>query len=54
MTDANLMDANCIHGEVWYECKKCEADMNAFMEEAAVRDEALRSLAAEGYTDEDF
>lgn len=23
MTDASLMDANCIHGVVWFECKKC-------------------------------
>jgi hypothetical protein len=24
MTDSNLMDANCIHGIVWYECIECE------------------------------
>jgi hypothetical protein len=30
MTDANLMDANCVHGEVWYECQACEAEMQAF------------------------
>lgn len=24
MTDANLMDANCVHGVVWYECDQCE------------------------------
>ena len=24
MTDSNLMDANCIHGVVWYECEECE------------------------------
>lgn len=23
MTDANLMDADCIHGAVWYECNQC-------------------------------
>jgi hypothetical protein len=23
MTDAQLMDANCIHGIVWYECEEC-------------------------------
>ena len=23
MTDANLMEANCIHGNVWYECNTC-------------------------------
>lgn len=24
MTDGYLMDANCIHGKVWYECEECE------------------------------
>jgi hypothetical protein len=24
VTDANLMDADCVHGETWYECKRCE------------------------------
>lgn len=24
MTDANLMDAVCIHGNVWYECTEVE------------------------------
>jgi len=23
MTDAALMDAECIHGVVWYECLEC-------------------------------
>jgi hypothetical protein len=23
MTDANLMDAHCIHGVPWYECEQC-------------------------------
>lgn len=23
MTDSNLMEANCIHGVVWFECEKC-------------------------------
>jgi len=23
MTDAYLMDADCIHGNVWYECPEC-------------------------------
>ena len=26
MTDANLMDADCVHGQVWYECSQCQAD----------------------------
>jgi len=28
MTDANLMEADCIHGVVWYECKQCEEEMD--------------------------
>lgn len=24
MTDANLMDAKCTHGNYWDECKECE------------------------------
>lgn len=24
MTDANLMDADCIHGNTWWECPTCE------------------------------
>lgn len=24
MTDARLMDADCIHGVTWYECEECE------------------------------
>jgi hypothetical protein len=23
VTDANLMDADCIHGVPWYECEEC-------------------------------
>lgn len=26
MTDSHLMDADCVHGVVWYECIDCEAD----------------------------
>lgn len=29
MTDANLMDADCLHGVVWYECKQCEEEDRA-------------------------
>lgn len=51
MTDAYLMDAECIHGEVWYECKTCEKELI----ERINRDEALRSIVPpEGYQDEDF
>lgn len=24
MTDSNLMDADCIHGNVWHECDVCD------------------------------
>lgn len=27
MTDAYLMEADCIHGTTWYECKTCEKEM---------------------------
>ena len=26
MTDAHLMDADCIHGNTWWECVECWAD----------------------------
>jgi len=26
MTDGWLMDAECVHGVVWYECEECAAD----------------------------
>jgi hypothetical protein len=26
MTDAWLMEADCIHGNTWYECVLCEED----------------------------
>ena len=29
MTDANLMDANCVHGVVWYECNTCDQNKTA-------------------------
>lgn len=25
MTDANLMDADCVHGNTWWECPECDA-----------------------------
>lgn len=27
MTDANLMDADCIHGNTWWGCPECDAEM---------------------------
>lgn len=26
MTDPQLMDADCIHGVAWYECRRCESE----------------------------
>lgn len=26
MTDASLMEADCIHGVVWYDCTECKYD----------------------------
>jgi hypothetical protein len=28
MTDANLMDAPCEHGAVWWECEQCVWEQN--------------------------
>jgi hypothetical protein len=38
MTDANLMDADCIHGVVWYECKQCEEEMQKELAQKAFPD----------------
>jgi phage shock protein A len=32
MTDAALMDAECIHGWVWWDCSTCSAEMSATLE----------------------
>ena len=29
MTDANLMDAHCIHDKVWWECEICAEEIEA-------------------------
>lgn len=29
MTDPDLMEADCIHGVVWYECDKCPDPMHS-------------------------
>lgn len=34
MTDAWLMEADCIHGVVWYECLLCEQDADERMADA--------------------
>ena len=31
MTDANLMDADCIHGNVWWECPICDNELGAML-----------------------
>lgn len=28
MTDGYLMEADCIHGEVWFECAACSAEID--------------------------
>lgn len=41
MTDANLMDADCIHGVVWWECQECEvcADCLTFHHDVSYHDD---------------
>ena len=34
MTDANLMDAKCVHGNYWDECKECDRQMLNDQEQA--------------------
>lgn len=29
MTDAHLMDADCVHGRTWWECEVCASDAPA-------------------------
>lgn len=33
MSDANLMDADCIHGETWWDCKTCDDELMALPDE---------------------
>ena len=33
MTDANLMDAECVHGIIWWDCSECEVMPNVFERE---------------------
>jgi hypothetical protein len=28
VTDANLMDADCIHGTAWWDCTECWDELN--------------------------
>lgn len=35
MTDAHLMDADCVHGTVWFECVPCTAAMEADLNQLA-------------------
>ena len=30
MTDANLMDGECVHGKIWYECNTCDQNKTAW------------------------
>jgi hypothetical protein len=45
MTDANLMDADCIHGVTWWECDQCEqpAEPPPIAAEMAQYDEMRRT-----------
>lgn len=33
MTDGPLMDADCIHGNPWYECEICWEELNRILYE---------------------
>jgi hypothetical protein len=46
MTDANLMEANCVHGVVWYECKECSAQQEAALLGLATTDALFNELIA--------
>lgn len=42
MTDGSLMDADCVHGVVWWDCDECDdnfLDLNADVIEPATRSE---------------
>ncbi|WP_395160420.1 hypothetical protein [Ilumatobacter sp.] len=38
MTDANFMEADCVHGGVWHDCDQCSAD------DQEIRDAERRTL----------
>lgn len=38
MTDANLMDALCVHGNVWYECPPCDEETKKQFAEDELKD----------------
>lgn len=39
MTDGNLMDADCIHGKIWWECPACDEDIRNDLQARADRPE---------------
>ena len=45
MTDSHLMDADCIHGVVWFECATCLHEMAEIQEQ-----EAAAFLRERGWT----
>ena len=48
MTDGYLMDADCIHGNAWYECDECMADdPDSPMPKAKFDAQAARDAAAD-------
>jgi hypothetical protein len=50
MTDIDLMEADCVHGKVWYECKECDKAMLNDQEQAllglAPTEDLMRELIA--------
>jgi len=32
MTDANLMDADCVHEVTWWECPLCQAEIDEYFD----------------------
>lgn len=44
MTDAHLMDAECVHGVAWHECKTCIADSFGFPGEAELEADLIAHL----------
>lgn len=42
MTDSNLMDAKCIHGNTWYDCHECHLQVRKEFEDDQRRIEDSR------------
>jgi hypothetical protein len=51
MTDSHLMDADCVHGNVWYECPLCDAEDAKYFDEELKKelqefDDRLKNIIA--------